>query len=135
MIDRATNIPKLERIDLSFLDGARDRRLPGGTFSTSPYADAKNDDDARASRGGGRKNHRRDTRSTAHGISPQSLDKIKTLVTELASQPELFPWEHFPLGDGSAPRIYRLSEDSDGRFAMYASVGGPGKSQPPHKAV
>jgi predicted metal-dependent enzyme (double-stranded beta helix superfamily) len=69
---------------------------------------------------------------SAAGISRKSLENIKTLLTELASQTELFPWEHFPLGEGSAPRIYRLSEDADGRFAMYASVGAPGKSQPPH---
>jgi len=68
----------------------------------------------------------------ARGISHECLEKIKNLVTELASQTELFPWEHFPLGEGAAPRVYRLSEDADGRFALYASVGAPGKSQPPH---
>jgi rhodanese-related sulfurtransferase/predicted metal-dependent enzyme (double-stranded beta helix superfamily) len=64
------------------------------------------------------------------GITRASLDKIGSLLSALASRAELFPLDEFPLGpDGG---IYRLSEDPDHRYALYASAGGPGKKVPPH---
>src|SRR5262249_12621283 len=39
---------------------------------------------------------------------------------------------HFPVAPGSAGALYRLSEERDRRFALYASAGGPGRAQPPH---
>ena len=33
---------------------------------------------------------------------------------------------------GGHGRVYRLAEDADRRFALYASAGVPGKAQPPH---
>jgi rhodanese-related sulfurtransferase/predicted metal-dependent enzyme (double-stranded beta helix superfamily) len=64
------------------------------------------------------------------GVNHSMLDKIGGLVAALASRAELFPQDEFPLGaDGG---IYRLSEDPDNRFALYASAGGPGKKVPPH---
>lgn len=64
------------------------------------------------------------------GVTTSSLDKIGGLLAALAGRAELFPPEEFPLGpDGG---IYRLSEDPDHRFALYASTGGPGKKVPPH---
>ena len=64
------------------------------------------------------------------GVTTASLDKIGGLLSALASRADLFPQDEFPLGpDGG---IYRLSEDPDHRFALYASAGGPGKKVPPH---
>ena len=64
------------------------------------------------------------------GVTRANLDKIGVLLSSLASRADLFPQDEFPLGpDGG---IYRLSEDPDHRFALYASVGGPGKKVPPH---
>lgn len=64
------------------------------------------------------------------GVTPANLEKIGGLLSQLASRAELFPQEEFPLGaDGG---IYRLSEDPDHRFALYASAGGAGKKVPPH---
>ncbi|MDP1752168.1 MAG: rhodanese-like domain-containing protein [Reyranella sp.] len=64
------------------------------------------------------------------GVTPGSLEKIGGLLSALAARAELFPQDEFPLGpDGG---IYRLSEDPDHRFALYASAGGPGKKVPPH---
>ncbi len=64
------------------------------------------------------------------GVTPANLDKIGTLLAKLARRTELFPQDEFPLGaDGG---IYRLSEDPDHRFALYASAGGAGKKVPPH---
>ena len=64
------------------------------------------------------------------GVTPANLDKIGGLLAGLARRAELFPQAEFPLGaDGG---IYRLSEDPDHRFALYASAGGAGKKVPPH---
>ena len=64
------------------------------------------------------------------GVTAANLEKIGALLSMLAGRAELFPQDEFPLGpDGG---IYRLSEDPDHRFALYASAGGPGKKVPPH---
>ncbi|HEX9555062.1 MAG TPA: rhodanese-like domain-containing protein, partial [Reyranella sp.] len=64
------------------------------------------------------------------GMSTTTLEKIGGLLASLASRADLFPQDEFPLGaDGG---IYRLSEDPDHRFALYASAGGAGKKVPPH---
>jgi rhodanese-related sulfurtransferase/predicted metal-dependent enzyme (double-stranded beta helix superfamily) len=64
------------------------------------------------------------------GITRGTLDRIGGLLAALAARAELFPQEEFPLDtDGG---IYRLSEDPDHRFALYASAGGAGKKVPPH---
>ena len=64
------------------------------------------------------------------GVSTGNLEKIGALLATLAGRAELFPQDEFPLGpDGG---IYRLSEDPDHRFALYASAGGAGKKVPPH---
>lgn len=64
------------------------------------------------------------------GVNRANLEKIGGLLSSLASRADLFPQEEFPLGaDGG---IYRLSEDPDHRFALYASAGGAGKKVPPH---
>jgi rhodanese-related sulfurtransferase/predicted metal-dependent enzyme (double-stranded beta helix superfamily) len=64
------------------------------------------------------------------GVTAANLEKIGGLLSSLANRAELFPQNEFPLGaDGG---IYRLSEDPDHRFALYASAGGAGKKVPPH---
>ena len=64
------------------------------------------------------------------GVTHGTLEKIGGLLSSLAGRADLFPQDEFPLGaDGG---IYRLSEDPDHRFALYASAGGPGKKVPPH---
>ncbi len=64
------------------------------------------------------------------GVTYASLEKIGGLLSSLASRADLFPQDEFPLGAEGG--IYRLSEDSDHRFALYASAGGAGKKVPPH---
>ncbi len=64
------------------------------------------------------------------GVTTATLDRIGGLLSSLAGRADLFPQDEFPLGpDGG---IYRLSEDPDHRFALYASAGGAGKKVPPH---
>jgi rhodanese-related sulfurtransferase/predicted metal-dependent enzyme (double-stranded beta helix superfamily) len=65
-----------------------------------------------------------------NGVNYATLEKIGGLLASLASRADLFPQDEFPLGaDGG---IYRLSEDPDHRFALYASAGGSAKKVPPH---
>ena len=68
------------------------------------------------------------------GVNQESIDKIKEEVISLAKQKTLFPISEFKLNpdtEGSAV-IYKLSEDDDHRFALYASAGMPGKNVRPH---
>ena len=67
-----------------------------------------------------------------HGVTRDAIERIMNEVTALASRGELFPAEHFPVPAGKHGEVYRLSEDADCRFALYASAGLPGKAQPPH---
>ncbi len=66
------------------------------------------------------------------GVSLQTLVAVKGLLLDLA-EPRRFPLADFPVteADGTGV-IYRLSEDADHRYALYASVGTPGKNVPPH---
>ena len=69
------------------------------------------------------------------GVTPDSLLEIKTQLLALAAQTELFPQRDFPLGEGDdAPRahLYRLSEDDDHRFALYANSALSGIDSPVH---
>jgi len=71
---------------------------------------------------------------TQGGVTRDSLEEIKGHLIELATKDGLFPLSDFPLDpqtDGNGV-IYRLSEDDDHRFALYASVGMPGKGVRPH---
>src|SRR5277367_4131889 len=67
----------------------------------------------------------------AKGVSQDALTEIKAVLIGLAQRGELFPPEHFPVRNGTG-QVYRLAEDPDQRFALYASAGMPGKAQPPH---
>ena len=66
------------------------------------------------------------------GVTAAALEAIKPVLIALASRAELFPAEHFPLTSAGEGRVFRLAEDGDRRFALYASAGTPGKAQPPH---
>lgn len=66
------------------------------------------------------------------GVTRVALDRIKAELIALGRRAGLFPFAHFPVPAGKHGEIYRLSEDADRRFALYASVGRPGKAQPPH---
>ena len=68
----------------------------------------------------------------AKGVTREALAEIKAELTALASRTDLFPRAHFPVPTGSHGMVYRLSEDADLRFSLYASAGVPGKAQPPH---
>jgi rhodanese-related sulfurtransferase/predicted metal-dependent enzyme (double-stranded beta helix superfamily) len=66
------------------------------------------------------------------GVTRATLDAVKPVLIALAARTDLFPPEHFPVTPGGHGKVYRLAEDPDRRFALYASAGVPGKAQPPH---
>ncbi len=71
---------------------------------------------------------------TNQGVNRHALEAIKQELIDLADNIELFPIEDFPSveSENGHDVLYRLSEDADHRFALYASTGTPGKSVPPH---
>ena len=67
----------------------------------------------------------------ARGVSQEALAEIKTVLDRPRLAAELFPLEHFPIRQAPARSIVSR-KIPDRRFALYASVGAPGKAQPPH---
>ena len=67
-----------------------------------------------------------------HGVNYEALGNIRNELIELTQDKELFPRSSFPITDDGGSAVYRISEDSDHRYALYASVGAAGKSVPPH---
>jgi rhodanese-related sulfurtransferase/predicted metal-dependent enzyme (double-stranded beta helix superfamily) len=67
---------------------------------------------------------------TGEGVTRESLVKIGQALTGLARRADLFPLAQFPVREDGG--IYRISEDPDHRFALYASAGVEGKAVPPH---
>ncbi len=69
----------------------------------------------------------------AQGVNLESLESIKEELLDLVKQKDLFPEDHFPIKeeDGNSV-LYRLSEDEDNRFALYASIALPEKNVRPH---
>ena len=67
-----------------------------------------------------------------HGVNYDALGKIRDELIELTRDKELFPRSSFPVTEDGGSAVYRISEDPDHRYALYASVGAAGKSVPPH---
>ena len=65
------------------------------------------------------------------GVDEAALERIGQRLVALSHRTELFPREHFPVEPGSLSTLYRLAEDVDGRFALFACVTEPGYSTPP----
>ncbi len=69
------------------------------------------------------------------GITRDALARIKQELMALAAQQELFPAEDFPLpapGAKANSCLYRLSEDDDHRFALYANSARAEVNSPVH---
>jgi rhodanese-related sulfurtransferase/predicted metal-dependent enzyme (double-stranded beta helix superfamily) len=69
---------------------------------------------------------------TEMGVTPAALDRIREKLIALATRTELFPETSFPVPAGAQGKSYRLAEDPDHRFALYAAAGVPGRAAPPH---
>jgi len=71
----------------------------------------------------------------ADGVNRESLARFQQILTDLAAQTELFPLSDFPPPDPSASKnnaMYRLSEDKDHQFALYAQLCQGGNDTPAH---
>jgi predicted metal-dependent enzyme (double-stranded beta helix superfamily) len=69
------------------------------------------------------------------GITPEALVGIRRQLLTLAAQEQLFPAEDFPLpepGGKANSCLYRLSEDADHRFALYANSARAEVNSPAH---
>ena len=59
------------------------------------------------------------------GVTRQAVEAIRDRLVELSSQRELFPLDDFPPPDDDHARnsfLYRLAQDDDDRFALYAQA-------------
>ncbi|MEO8923221.1 MAG: cysteine dioxygenase [Caldimonas sp.] len=69
------------------------------------------------------------------GVTRHSLSKIRERLTQLAARTDLFTEADFPPPAPGGPRascLYRLSEDADHRFALYANASIGGYDTPAH---
>jgi len=69
------------------------------------------------------------------GVSRASLERIKARLIRLAARTDLFDAQDYPPpapGQKLRSRLYRLSEDADHRFALYANASLGGHSTPAH---
>jgi predicted metal-dependent enzyme (double-stranded beta helix superfamily) len=69
------------------------------------------------------------------GVNPASLGNIKARLIRLAARTDLFdPKDYPPPAPGQKLRscLYRLSEDADHRFALYANASLGGYGTPAH---
>ena len=69
------------------------------------------------------------------GISRSSLAKIRQRLIQLAARTDLFTAQDFPPPEPGSKRhscLYRLAEDADHRYALYASSSLGGHHTPAH---
>jgi predicted metal-dependent enzyme (double-stranded beta helix superfamily) len=72
---------------------------------------------------------------TRDGVTRTSLARIRERLMALAARRDLFTDADFPPpapGDGARASLYRLSEDPDHRFALYANASLGGYGTPVH---
>ncbi|MFN5512130.1 MAG: cysteine dioxygenase, partial [Burkholderiales bacterium] len=72
---------------------------------------------------------------TREGVTRTGLALIRERLIALAARTELFSVEDFPApapGDNRRSALYRLSEDDDHRFALYANASHGGYGTPAH---
>ena len=78
-----------------------------------------------------------DIRTIEHrdGVNRSSLSKIRQRLMQLAARTDLFTAQDYPPPEPGASRsscLYRLSEDADHRFALYANSGSGTYASPTH---
>ena len=69
------------------------------------------------------------------GITREGGEAIRDRIIELSRDRDLFPLEDFPApsaGDGGTSFLYRLAQDSDDRFALYAQSSNGQVETPVH---
>jgi predicted metal-dependent enzyme (double-stranded beta helix superfamily) len=69
------------------------------------------------------------------GVTRESLEHIRERLARLAERTDLFTLDDFPPpkpGDPRSSCLYRLAEDDDHRFALYANTGNGRYASPAH---
>ena len=69
------------------------------------------------------------------GVTREALEKIKHRLMRLAARTDLFGVEDYPAPEPGGKRfscLYRLAEDADHRFALYANSARGGHGTPAH---
>jgi len=69
------------------------------------------------------------------GVTRPGVEAIRDRLIELSAHRDLFPADGFPAPDDSAPEtsyMYRLAQDDDDRFALYAQSSRGHVETPPH---
>jgi len=70
-----------------------------------------------------------------HGVTRDSLEKIKRRLTQLAARQDLFTAADFPPPQPGGKRnscLYRVAEDADHRFALYVNSSDGNYGTPAH---
>lgn len=70
-----------------------------------------------------------------HGVTREALEKIKHRLMALAARTDLFTVGDYPPPEVGGKRfscLYRLAEDADHRFALYANSARGGHGTPAH---
>jgi predicted metal-dependent enzyme (double-stranded beta helix superfamily) len=67
----------------------------------------------------------------AHGVARPALEQVKGRLLELAARRDLFSFAVFPLRHERST-LYRLSEDPDHGYALYAVAAQSASKTPPH---
>lgn len=69
------------------------------------------------------------------GVTREGVEAIRDRLIALAAQRDLFPLDDFPAADLASDersRMYRLAQDTDDRFALYAQRSSAAVSTPAH---
>jgi len=69
------------------------------------------------------------------GVTRAGVEAIRDRLIELSAHRELFPADHFRAPDDDIPEsslMYRLAQDQDDRFALYAQSSRGHVETPPH---
>ena len=69
------------------------------------------------------------------GVTREALERMKARLIKLAQRTDLFAPEDFPAPPAGGERLstlYRISEDGDHRFALYANAARAGVRSPAH---
>jgi predicted metal-dependent enzyme (double-stranded beta helix superfamily) len=72
---------------------------------------------------------------TQHGVTRESLERIKQRLIRLAARQDLFTSRDFPPPEPGAKRnscLYRVAEDPDHRFALYVNSSDGNYGTPAH---
>ena len=70
-----------------------------------------------------------------HGVTRESLERIKRRLMRLAARQDLFTARDYPAPEPGGKRnscLYRVSEDPDHRFALYVNSSFGDYGTPPH---